>query len=35
MGWSCQKVQRLAIQRDDEAIVSWNRRVWPRIKKVA
>lgn len=35
MGWSCQRVQRLAIQRKDEAIVSWTRHVWPRIKKVA
>ena len=35
MGWSCQKVQRLAIQRKDEAIVRWTRHVWPRIKKVA
>lgn len=35
MGWSCQKVQRLAIQRKDEAIVNWTRHVWPRIKKVA
>lgn len=35
MGWSSQKPQRLAIQRDEEAIVSWKRRVWPRIKKVA
>jgi len=35
MGWSSQKVQRLAIQRDEEAIVSWKRKVWPRIKKVA
>lgn len=35
MGWSCQKVQRLAIQRKDEAIVNWMRHVWPRIKKVA
>ena len=34
IGWSCQKVQRLAIQRDDEVIVNWKRRVWPRIKKV-
>lgn len=33
--WSCQRVQRLAIQRKDEAIVSWTRHVWPRIKKVA
>jgi transposase len=35
MGWSSQKVQRLAIQRDDKAIANWKRRVWPRIKKVA
>lgn len=33
MGWSCQKVQRLAIQRDDEAIRNWKRWVWPKIKK--
>lgn len=35
MNWSCQKVQRVAFQRDDEAMVDWYRRVWPRIKKVA
>lgn len=35
MNWSCQKVQRLALQRNDEAIASWHHRVWPRIKKVA
>lgn len=35
MNWSCQKVQRVALQRDDEAIAAWCRRVWPRIKKVA
>lgn len=35
MGWSCQKPQRLALQRDDEAIVRWRRTTWPRIKKVA
>ncbi len=33
IGWSCQKVQRLAIQRDDEAIRNWKRWVWPKIKK--
>lgn len=33
MGWSCQKVQRLAMQRNDEAIRNWKRRVWPQIKK--
>lgn len=35
MDWSSQKPQRLAIQSDEETIVSWKRRVWPRIKKVA
>jgi transposase len=33
IGWSCQKIQRLAIQRDDEAIRNWKRWVWPKIKK--
>lgn len=35
MKWSSQKVQRLAIQGEDDKIANWNRRVWPRIKKVA
>ena len=35
MGWSCQRVQRLALQRKDEVIASWTRHIWPRIKKVA
>jgi len=35
IGWSSQKVQRLAIQRDDAEIANWKRWVWPRIKKVA
>lgn len=35
MNWSWQKVQRLAIQRDDETVANWKHRVWPRIKKVA
>ena len=33
MGWSCQKVQRLAIQRNNEKIRNWKRWVWPQIKK--
>ncbi len=33
MGWSCQKAQRLASQRDDEKIRHWKRWVWPKIKK--
>ena len=35
MNWSCQKVQRQALQRNDEAIANWKRYTWPRIKKVA
>ena len=35
MDWSCQKVQRLAIQRNNETITHWKRRIWPRRKKVA
>lgn len=33
MGWSCQKVQRLAIQRNDEKIRRWKRWIWPKVKK--
>lgn len=33
IGWSWQKVQRLAIQRNDEAIRNWKRWVWPQMKK--
>jgi transposase len=35
LGWSCQKPQRRALQRDDVAIAHWKRYVWPQIKKVA
>lgn len=35
LNWSCQKPQRLAIQRDDAAIAYWKRYRWPWIKKVA
>jgi len=35
MNWSCQKVQRMALQRGDELVNRWQQRVWPRIKKVA
>lgn len=35
LGWSSQKPQRRAIQRDDAQIAHWKQRVWPRIKKVA
>ena len=33
MGWSCQKPERRARERDDEAIAQWRKRDWPRIKK--
>jgi transposase len=35
MNWSCQKPQRLALQRDEAAIAYWKRYRWPWIKKVA
>ena len=33
MGWSCQKPERRALQRDEEAIAHWKRYRWPHIKK--
>lgn len=33
--WSCQKPERRALQRDEEAIERWKRKAWPRIKKTA
>ena len=33
LGWSCQKPQRQARERDDEAVERWRRQDWPRIKK--
>jgi transposase len=33
MGWSCQKPERRARERNDEAIGRWPKRDWPRIKK--
>jgi transposase len=35
LGWSSQKTQRVAIQRNDDKVKKWKRYVWPRIKKVA
>lgn len=34
MNWSNQRPQRVAVQRDDEAIARWKKEKWPRIKKV-
>lgn len=33
MGWSCQKPERQARERDEKAIATWRREDWPRIKK--
>ena len=33
MGWSCQKPERRACQRDEAAIARWRRYRWPHIKK--
>lgn len=35
MGWSWQKPERRAIQRDEAAIEHWKKKTWPRIKKSA
>lgn len=33
MGWSCQKPETRARERNEAAIQTWVRRTWPRIKK--
>jgi transposase len=33
MGWSCQKPERRARERDEDAIAAWRKVDWPRIKK--
>jgi len=33
LGWSCQKPERRALQRNEEEIVHWKRYRWPHIKK--
>jgi transposase len=33
MGWSCQKPEHRARERDEQAIARWRREDWPRIKK--
>ena len=35
IGWSNQRPQRQALQRNNEKIRRWKQYVWPRIKKVA
>ena len=33
LGWSCQKPERRAIERDEAAIAKWKRYRWMAIKK--
>ena len=33
LGWSPQRPQRRAVERDEEAIQSWVKTDWPRVKK--
>ena len=33
MGWSSQKPERRAVERDESAIEAWKKKEWPRIKK--
>jgi transposase len=33
LGWSHQKPERRAIERDEAAIEAWKQTVWPRVKK--
>lgn len=35
LGWSCQKPERRARERDADAIAQWRKHAWPRIKKRA
>jgi transposase len=33
LGWSWQKPERRALERDEAAIAQWKRKEWPRLKK--
>jgi transposase len=33
LGWTCQKPAKRALERDEEAIQTWVKRRWPRLKK--
>jgi transposase len=33
LGWSCQKPERRAVERDEATIARWKHSEWPRIKK--
>jgi len=32
-GWSCQKPERRALERDQDAIEQWRRETWPEVKE--
>ena len=34
LGWSCQRPEKRAIERDEQAIADWVKKDWPRIKKI-
>ena len=33
MGWSCQRPEKRALQRDEKAIREWKQKRWPALKK--
>jgi transposase len=33
LGWSAQKPERRAVERDEDAIRRWKQKDWPRVKK--
>jgi transposase len=33
LGWTCQKPERRAKERDEESIKNWVQTTWPEIKK--
>jgi len=33
MGWSCQRPEKRALQRDEKAIRAWKHKRWPALKK--
>jgi len=35
LGWSCQKPERRARERDEERIARWQKQDWPHLKKSA
>ncbi len=33
LGWTCQKPEKRAVERDEESIARWVKKDWPRLKK--